>query len=226
MSTATVKCSLWCSTIMRKQVVALTGLALSGFLLMHMSGNLLILAGPEMYNTYSYKLITNPLLIPAEIALVLMFVVHVYLAASLTRQNWVARPQTSGAIRGGGEKLARFGSKSMILTGAVVFVFTVLHLITFKYGTHYEATYNGVVMRDLHRLIIEKFREPLYVAWYLIALVILGVHLSHGFSATFQSLGIGSVKWKGLRRLGWAFAFVISVGFIIQPIYVVLTGGN
>lgn len=221
-----MKCSLWCSTIMKKQVVALTGLALSGFLLMHMSGNLLIFAGPEMYNTYAYKLITNPLLIPAEIGLLVMFLVHIYLAASLTRQNRIARPQGAGALRGGGEKLARFGSKSMILSGAVIFVFTVLHLITFKYGPHYEVTYNGIVMRDLYRLIIEKFKEPLYVAWYLVALVILGVHLSHGFSATFQSLGLGSVRSTFLRRLGWAFAFIIAVGFIIQPIYVVLTGGN
>lgn len=226
MSTATLKCSHLCSTVFKKQIVALTGLGLSGFVLAHMSGNLLMFLGPEAYNTYGHKLVTNPLIYPAEIALVVMFVVHIFLAASLTRQNRLAKPQTAGALRSGSEKMARFGSQSMILTGAVVFVFTVLHLITFKWGTYYEATYQGVVMRDLHRLVVEKFQEPLYVGWYLFSLALLGVHLSHGFSATFQSLGIGSVRWPCLKKLGWAFGLLIALGFMSQPIYVVLTKGN
>src|SRR5687768_6460911 len=124
------------STIVRKQIVALTGLALSGFVLMHMSGNCLMFFGPAVYNEYSHKLITNPLIYVAEVGLVAMFLIHIVLAVGLTLENRKARPVAPGAIPSAHEKRARFGSKSMVLTGILVFVFLVLHLITFKFGTY------------------------------------------------------------------------------------------
>jgi succinate dehydrogenase / fumarate reductase cytochrome b subunit len=191
-----------------------------------MAGNLLLFCGPETYNEYSYKLVHNPLLLPAEIGLLLAFVLHVYLACKLTLENRAARPLAPANGGGSGEKAARFGSKSMILTGILVFVFVILHLITFKWGTYYEATYGGTEMRDLYRLAVEKFSSPLYVGWYLFSLVILGIHLSHGFSATFQSLGFNSVRRCGVKKVGYAFAAIVAFGFISQPIYLFLTGGK
>lgn len=214
------------TTIVRKQLVAITGLALSGFVLSHMAGNLLLFFGPQTYNEYSHKLTSTPLIYIAEAGLVVFFLVHVYLAVTLTLQNRKARPVAPGAIPSNHEKQARFGSRSMILTGLLIFVFLVLHLITFKYGTHYEATYDGVVMRDIHRLVVEKFNQPLYTGWYFLALIILGVHLSHGFSASFQSLGIFSVRQPVLKKIGWAFALLVTGGFISQPIYAILVGGK
>jgi succinate dehydrogenase / fumarate reductase, cytochrome b subunit len=215
------------STVGKKLWVALTGIGLSGFLLTHMSGNLLILAGPEAYNKYSHALISNPLIYIAEAGLVVIFLVHVYLAIAL---NWASRAAKAGgtSVSPSGEKEARFGSKYMVLTGLVTFVFLVLHLITFKYGAHYSATYNGLEMRDLHRLVLEKFHEPLYVGWYVAALLILGVHLVHGISALFQTLGIGSVRNCRIKMVGYGFTALVIVGFIVQPLYVFLfmQGGN
>jgi succinate dehydrogenase / fumarate reductase cytochrome b subunit len=105
-------------------------------------------------------------------------------------------------------------------------VFTILHLITFKWGAYYQATYGGVEMRDLYRLVLEKFSEPLYVGWYIFALLVLFVHMSHGFSAAFQSLGFIGVRNPGLKRTGIAFAILITAGFISQPVYLFLTGGK
>lgn len=207
----------------KKLLVALTGLLMSGFVLTHMTGNMLILLGPETYNKYSYMLTSNELIYIAEAALVLFFFVHVFFAVSLAADNQRARPVAPYQLpRPGMPQRASFASRSMIYTGALVFAFLVLHLWTFKYGTHYPVTYNGVVMRDLYRLINEKFHEPLYVAWYLFSLVILGIHLSHGVAASFQSLGFFSVRNLALKRVGYAFTVFVILGFMSQPLYVLL----
>jgi succinate dehydrogenase / fumarate reductase, cytochrome b subunit len=204
------------SFIGSKAIVGLTGLALCGFLLVHLLGNLLILISPEAYNTYSHKLITNPLLPVAEVGLVVVFVAHVIRATALTIKNRNARP-AGYALASRGEKGTTPVSRSLIYQGAVIFVFVILHLITFKYGAHYTATYNGVEMRDLHRLVVEVFKKPGYVVWYLVALIILSMHLGHGF----QSLGLGGPKYGPvLKKMGIVYDFVVSVGFIVLPVYV------
>jgi succinate dehydrogenase / fumarate reductase cytochrome b subunit len=169
-------------------------------------------------------MVNNPLIYVAEAGLLLMFLVHVALATQLALENRRAAAADGGCLKSRGEKSPRFGSRSMILTGLLTFVFVVLHLITFKFGTHYEVTYDGVVVRDLHRLVLEKFNQPIYTAWYLFALVVLGVHLSHGVSSFFQTLGLGSVRNKNLKKIGYAFAVLVAGGFISQPIYAILVG--
>ncbi len=218
--------SLLKSSVGKKFLVGITGLGLSGFVLIHMSGNLLMFFGPEMYNTYGHKLVTNPLIYGAEVGLVLMFLVHMGLALSLTLANRSARPIAPSQLPSSCEKSARFGSRYMALTGLLVLTFVVLHLITFKYGTYYPVTYNGVEMRDLHRLVIEIFKSPLYTIGYLFSMVVLFVHLAHGFSAVFQSLGLFSVRGCIIKKLGWAFALLVAGGFFIQPIYGYFYGGK
>jgi succinate dehydrogenase / fumarate reductase cytochrome b subunit len=210
---------LFTTSVGKKTLVGLTGLALSGFVLMHMAGNLLLFVGADAYNGYSHALITNPLLPLAEIGLVVFFLVHVFLAISISLSNRRAHPSHYQVTAPRCQKGASFASKSMIYTGLLVLVFTVLHLITFKYGAFYAVTTKGVEMRDLYRLVIEKFQEPGYVAWYVFALIILGIHLSHGFAACFQSLGIASVRNRRLQMAGQAFAWVVAVGFMSQPLY-------
>lgn len=199
---------------------------MSGFLLTHMAGNLLILCGPESYNKYSHALITNPFLPLAELGLVALFVVHVYFALALAVSNRRAKGQRHEVQPPHcSAKASSFAVKTMVYTGLVTFAFLVLHLITFKWGAHYSATYGGVEMRDLHRLVLEKFQEPLYVGWYCFALLVLGLHLSHGVSGLFQSLGLASVRNCAVKKLGWAFAILITAGFIVQPIYCLVWGG-
>lgn len=211
--------SYLCSSVGKKQIIALTGLVWSGFVLTHMSGNLLILMGPDTYNKYGHMLVTNPILYPAEAFLVLALLTHMFFAIRLTLENRLARaggPSKNASC----VKAARFGSRSMILTGLLIFVFVILHLRAFKYGPHYTTQVGGVEMRDLHRLVVEEFHEPLEIAWYTFALLVLGIHLSHGFASLMQTFGIGSVRSCFIKKIGWAFAVIVAAGFIIQPFFI------
>ncbi|MCM2280531.1 MAG: succinate dehydrogenase cytochrome b subunit [Bdellovibrionaceae bacterium] len=210
------------SSIGRKQLMGLTGLLWCGFVLSHMVGNMLIFMGPDAYNKYSHALITNPLLLLAEGALVVTLLVHIFYGLKLKFENQVAR-HTRYAMPTNGEKAARAHSKFMAFHGTLILVFIVYHLVTFKYGTHYVTNVDGVEMRDLHRLIIEVFQSPGYVAWYVLCLIGLGFHLSHGFYSAFASLGFYHPKYSAwLNQLGYVYAFVVAAGFISQPLYVFL----
>lgn len=208
------------SSVGRKQIMGITGLVWSLFVLTHMAGNMLIMVSAEKYNLYSHALVSNPFLIVAELGLLLTLVLHVIDGVWLTLQNKAAR-QTKYAMPTNGEKKARFQSKYMIFHGSLLLVFIILHLITFKYGTLYTTTINGVEMRDLHRLVVEKFHETYYVIWYCFAMVIVGLHLSHGFYSSFASLGIFHPRVAPvMSKIGYVYAFVIAAGFLSQPIYV------
>ena len=204
------------STVGQKQIVALTGLGLSLFVLVHMLGNLLIFIGPEAYNMYSHQLVTNPLIIPIELGLAGLFIVHLGLALRLTFKNAAAR-QTDYAMAAGGDKATSLVTKTLWHQGIVLLVFVVYHLITFKFGPHYEATYGGVVVRDLYRLVFEVFQSPFYVLGYVLALGVLAFHLSHGLASALQSLGL---YWPRAKCAAQLYAVVVSVGFMLPPLYV------
>lgn len=211
------------SSIGRKKITALTALGISLFVLIHMSGNLLLLGSAETYNRYSHTLITNPLLPIAQIGLIALFLLHVAITVKLTIENRVARGKGYLA-QADHEKKTSFTSKTAIFSGAVILVFIVLHLLTFKFGPVYKIVYNGDEMRDLYRLVVEVFQEPGYLLWYLFALVLLGFHLSHGIAATFQSLGIGHVTDGRIRKTSALLALFITLGFCIQPLFLFFYG--
>ncbi len=216
----TAKTSYLTSTIGQKQVVALSGLSLSLFVLAHMMGNLLIFVSPQAYNMYGHALVSTPLIYVAEAGLVLFFALHVFLAIRLTWLNRGARPQAY-AVSAKGEKATHFVQKTLLAQGLVILVFVILHLITFKYGKVYWVTYDGVTVRDLHRLIIEVFSQPGYLTWYLVALVVLGLHLSHGVSSALQTFGAAHPQLTPLlKKIGLGYALIVSLGFISLPIYV------
>ncbi len=220
MSAATGTLRYLTSSIGRKYLMAVTGLLWSGFVLTHMLANMLILFSPEAYNRYSHILISNPLIYIAEAALVVTLVVHAYSGVNLWLRNQRTKPQHY-AVTPTGAKGASLASKSMIYSGTITLVFVILHLITFKFGKYYEVVYDGVVMRDLHRLVIEVFQSPAYVGWYLVCLVLLGVHLYHGFSSGFQTLGLNHPRYnRAIKGLGYFYGIVVAAGFISQPLYV------
>lgn len=213
------------TSVGKKWLVGLTGLGLAGFVLSHMLGNLLILVSAEKYNLYSHMLVTNPFLPLAEIGLVVLFVIHMGLALKLAADNRASKAMkpVSTPTKNGCDR-ATFASRSMVYSGLLTFVFLVLHLITFKYGAHYTTVIAGVEMRDIHRLVVEKFKDPTYVIFYIFCLLVLGVHLSHGVSGLVQSVGLGSVRNKCLKQAAYAFAILIALGFICQPIYIMFGG--
>lgn len=215
-----MKTSWMCATIGRKQLIGITGLGLSGFVLMHMAGNLLILVGPKAYNEYSHALISNPLIYLAEAGLLAMFLAHLAFASMLSISNLKAR-DFGYALRPSGDKGTSWLKRSLWAQGLLILVFTILHLISFKYGTHYTADYGHGEIRDLHKLVIEVFKQPGYVVWYVIALVVLLFHLSHGVASSLQTFGINHPRYNcGIKCASWIYAIVVGLGFIVQPLYV------
>ncbi|MEO7132968.1 MAG: cytochrome B subunit, partial [Vicinamibacterales bacterium] len=157
------------SSVGSKFLIAVTGLSLLLFLVAHLGGNLLFLLGPEAFNQYSHRLISNPLIYLAEAGLLAVFVVHVLKTTWTVASNRRARPHRYAVKVWAKTKSPRsrksLSSTTMILTGTLTLLFVITHLMTFKFGTHYE-TSGGV--RDLYRLQLEVFSSPAYVAFYLV----------------------------------------------------------
>ncbi|MBC7370463.1 MAG: succinate dehydrogenase cytochrome b subunit [Bdellovibrionaceae bacterium] len=203
--------------------MGLAGIIWAGFVFAHMAGNLLMFISADAYNSYGHALTSGNIIYVAEAVLLAALALHVYLAINLTLQNRAARAGGGYAVSPKGEKKARFGSKTMGIQGTIILVFIILHLITFKYGERFETTVNGVVMRDLFKLMVQVFQQPGYVVWYLVCVVLLGIHLSHGVGSVFQSFGWMNGRYQPmLRKLSVVYAVVVALGFIAQPIYVYL----
>lgn len=210
------------STVGKKYLMGLSGLIWTGFVFAHMAGNMLMFISPEAYNTYGHNLVSGNLIYIVETVLILALMTHVGLAISLTMENRRSRPQ-GYAVQAGPDKGSRWASRTMAIHGTIILIFLVSHLLTFKFGVYYETTVDGVVMRDLFRLMVEIFTQPLYLVWYFISLILLGFHLSHGVGSIFQSFGLLHPTYQPLiKMVSWVYALVVVVGFLSQPIAVAL----
>ncbi len=207
------------SSIGKKQIMALTGFGLVGFTASHLLGNLLILVGADAFNMYAYNLTINPLIYVAEAGLLGMFILHIFLAVILKLQNMSARPQGYyvKTKTGRGET---FASQTMPYTGLILLVFIIIHLLNFKFGSNYSATVDGVQIRDLYRTVIEYFANPLYVVWYVFAMLTLGLHVSHGIQSVFQSWGFNHPKYTPVIQFAsMAYGLFVAVGFSVLAIF-------
>lgn len=205
----------------KKYLMGLSGLIWAGFILGHMLGNLLMFVSADAYNSYGHAITSGFFIYVIEGGLIGALLLHVAMAISLTLENRKAKGGTRYAVASTGTKKARFASRTMGAQGSVILAFIILHIATFKYGTHYETTVNGEVIRDLHRLLVEVFHQPLYVVWYIVALILLGFHLSHGFGSVFQSFGIkNQATEKPIRMASIAYAVIVAGGFLTQPLYI------
>lgn len=220
------------STIGRKILMSLTGLVMFGFVIGHMVGNLQLLTGDgDIFNRYGHLLVSlGGLLIVVELVLLGSLLVHVWTAINIARGRQTARPVAYGKLRSrGAPSRLTFASSTMIYTGVLILIFLVIHIKSFKYGPAeaegYVTTVDGVEMRDLHRLVIEKFQQPEWAIGYAIAMVILGIHLSHAFWSAFQSLGLYHHRYTPvLYSVGRLLAFVIAFGFFVIPIWIYYSG--
>ena len=214
------------SSIGSKFLIALTGLFLLIFLIGHLAGNLLFMAGPDAFNHYSHSLTSNPLVYVAEIGLVVLFVLHIVKTVSLFAGSYAARPERYAKKKWAKTKNDRsrksLASSTMILTGTITLVFVVTHLATFKFGAYYE---NAEGIRDIYRLQLAVFSNPAYVAFYLVAMTVIAFHLWHGVSSALQSFGIDSPTWTPrLLLLGRGVAVILGLGFAILPVYTLIVG--
>jgi succinate dehydrogenase / fumarate reductase cytochrome b subunit len=213
------------SLITTKLIIGLTGILLFLYLILHIAGNAIVLFGPETFNSYSHVLISNPLVVPVEIGLLLVFLIHLFKAVRMTFENQRARPaKYAKKAWAGGTSQKSLASSSMIVTGLVLLVFVPIHVMTFKYGPYYDY---GDGVRDLYRLEVENFSSPATVALYVLAMVIVGLHLWHGVPSSFQSLGLAGRRFTPfIRKVGKVSAVVIAGGFIVITLWVFLAGAR
>jgi succinate dehydrogenase / fumarate reductase cytochrome b subunit len=212
------------SSIGRKHLVAITGLLLCGFLVGHLSGNLLLLVGPDAFNIYAHKLVSlGALLYLVEAGLALVFLVHLYLAIRLNLENKQACGKYEMKKWTG--RGTNFMSASMPYTGIVLLVFIILHLMNLKFGTNYPTEVDGVQMRDIYRTTVEYFQSPVNVIWYVVAMTCAGLHTAHGFASAFQSLGLNFPKYyPKIKIISYLYAATIAGGFAFLSVWCYLKG--
>ncbi|MGB3851030.1 MAG: succinate dehydrogenase cytochrome b subunit [Tunicatimonas sp.] len=213
------------STIGRKVVMSLTGLFLITFLVVHVSGNMLMFNGDdgEAFNLYAQFMTTNPLIKMASYILYTGILVHVFYALYLSAYNKDARPV--GYAVAHSEQNSTWKSRNMGILGTIVLIFLVIHLRSFwyemKFGDVPVVNYAGVEVRDLYSIMEAAFSQWWYVLLYVLAMVGLGYHLAHGFWSAFQTLGLQHKKYSPLiKNAGYAFAIVVPLLFAAMPIYI------
>jgi succinate dehydrogenase / fumarate reductase, cytochrome b subunit len=208
---------VFASSVGSKILIGLTGIALFLYLVVHIAGNVLVFFGPVVFNQYSHVLLSNPLVPLIEIGLVAIFALHLYQTVRMFITNQRARPVRYVQKKYGGPPSRKsVASSTMIVSGLWLLVFVVIHVRQFKYGTDYEV--DGI--RDLYRLEMENFANPLLVGFYVLSMLIVGSHLWHGIASAFQSLGADHPK--GTPRLlaaGKVLAVAIAAGFVVIAVW-------
>jgi succinate dehydrogenase / fumarate reductase, cytochrome b subunit len=222
--------SLFSSSIGKKILVALTGLMLTGFILGHMTGNLLIFAGRDAINEYGHFLHTvghGMGVWVARLGLLAAVLIHVVLTIQLTRGNKAAREQRYGVDH---TQVASKSSRTMILSGLTILAFIIYHLLHFTarvgndYST-YMTVLNGEQVHDVFRMVIAGFSWAPASVFYIIAMVLLCSHLSHGVASIPQTLGLGTHRTRPLfKLLGKLFALIVLVGNCSIPLAIWLFG--
>ena len=208
------------SSVGTKILIGLTGLALFGYLLIHIAGNLLVFFGPDVYNRYAFVMESNPLLPVIEFLLLLVFLIHIYKTIAMFAANRAARPVPYvKKERAGHTSRKSFASTTMIVTGVWLIVFLVIHAKTFREGWAHDYPWPAGG-RDLYRTEMETFSSPVTFGFYVLTLVMIGLHLSHGFSSAIQSLGLNHPRWTPrLFTLGRAMAVLIAGAFIVIAVW-------
>jgi succinate dehydrogenase / fumarate reductase cytochrome b subunit len=206
------------TTVGKKAIMALSGIALFGFVLVHFAGNLTLYAGPEAMYNYAKGLRTVPALLwVARLGLLAAAVAHIVTSFQLTQRNKAARPQRYHQQK---DLATNYAAKTMILSGPILAFYLLFHLahLTFGVAPGYEHDpYN------VYNNVVQSFSIPWISAIYIAGNLCLGVHLFHGVWSLFQSLGLNHPRYNPLRRhAASAFAALITVGNVGFPVAVML----
>ena len=219
------------SSVGKKILSGTTGLALCGFVVSHLAGNLLLFVGPVPFNEYT-RFLTNfghGVFLPvAEAGLIVLFLTHAGTGMWVYLDKRRARPlRNTKQGNAGGPSQKTLSSRTMAITGLLLLAFLIVHVWAFRLGPAqaegYVTMLDGHQSRDLYRLVIETFQDETVVAAYTFFMLLLGFHLRHGFWSAFQSLGANNPKYMPLfTTIGVIFAIVMAIGFLSIPIYVYL----
>lgn len=225
---------IFSNSVGHKLVMAITGLFLILFLLVHLAMNLTLVMNDvflfghqwgegELYNTAAHFMISTPLIRLMEPLLAAGFIFHIVYATIITIRNRKHRP-ISYAVRAGNH-LSSWSSKNMYILGFALLLFLGLHIwnffYRFRYTTMPETVINGVTMDDSFTVVAALFNgSVIYCIIYMLAGLVLALHLSHGFWSAFQTVGWNNLKWiPRLRIISIVFAVLVGVGFAIIPLY-------
>jgi len=200
------------SSIGKKLLMAVTGLCFCIFLSAHLAGNLTIFGGKTMFNGYAEHLhAMGVLLVIAEWGMLFFALIHIATGLTLFYQNFQARPTRYQVNkRAGGRTL---GSATMPYSGILLLCFVIFHLVNFHFADKSQTT--------IYDIVTNAFNNPLYVALYVIAMIVTAVHVSHGFWSAFQTVGANHPKYMPMiRTLSLIFALAVGIGFGVLPIYI------
>lgn len=208
------------STIGRKLVMSLTGLFLIIFLVVHLAGNFQLLAddGGEAFNEYAKFMTSNPLIKFTSYGLYAFILIHIIMSIALAVKNKKARPVGYDKVKGSAN--SSFSSRNMGILGFIIFVFLVIHMRSFWFEMHWGyIPLDEAGNKDLYLIVKEAFSQWWYVAIYVVCMVGLAFHLSHGFSSAFQTLGINHKKYTPfIKKLGIVYAILIPAAFASIPL--------
>ena len=211
---------LFQSSVGAKMLMAITGLMLTGFVLVHMSGNLILYAGPEKFNAYAHGIKSlGALLWLMRGGLLATFVLHVYLAIKLTIENKAARPVPyayEATIQ------ATAASRFMIHTGLMMLVFVIYHLAHYTFKV-VSPEISALAPGDAYAMVVTGFSSPAVSGFYILAMAALSAHLRHGVSSLFQSLGLYHGNLNPItEKLGPIVASIVFFGFSSIPLAVLM----
>lgn len=213
------------STLGRKVLMALTGLFLITFLIVHLVGNLQLLSddGGESFNIYAKFMTTNPLIKTTSYLLYATFIAHIIWAILLTLHNNKSRAVNYDVSN----KSSSWSSRNMGILGTIVFIFLVIHMKNFWFEMHWgdvpKATYDGAEYNDLFKVVDAAFSLWWYVVLYVVAMLGLMFHLFHGFQSAFQTLGLNHPKYTPVVKLiGIVIAIGIPAAFAAIPVLMYL----
>jgi len=227
------------SSVGKKYVMAVTGFVLFLFLIGHLAGNLQIFLGREAINRYGDFLQSNPELIwPARLGLLLMLGLHIWSATVLSLENKAARPVGYAVYQPVG---STYASRHMLIGGSVVFVFIIYHLLHYtaevQYlnftGRNFAAFMEPLPgqmppeRHDIFKMMVVGFSQPLVSGFYVLGLALLCLHLSHGASSMFQSLGWKNDAYRPfLDKAAQVVAVLIFIGYSSIPIAILCGYGK
>jgi succinate dehydrogenase / fumarate reductase, cytochrome b subunit len=219
---------LFSSSVGSKILIGLTGFGLFLYLLIHIAGNLIVFAGPAAFNLYAHTLESKTLLLrPIELALLLVFAIHIYKTVRMFLANQEARPAKYMMKKGAGAPSRKtLASTTMIVSGLWLLAFLLIHVKAFHdgWGNEYPWPEGG---RDLYRQELETLSNPLLAGFYILSMVVVGSHLWHGISSSLQSLGLDHPVWTPrILAAGKAVAVLIAGGFVVIAIWAYLQGGK
>ena len=218
---------LYRSTIGKKVIMAVTGIILVAFVVLHMLGNLQVFIGPEKMNTYSAFLKSlGELLWLARLILLVALILHVTMAYQLAQRSRQARPI---GYQRRDPQVSTVASRTMRWGGVLILVFVVFHILHFTTGTVFpwasrpDALYPAFSHTDVYGNVIAAFRSPWVVTFYVVAMLFLLLHLFHGAWSSVRTLGLTKPSPRPLqRRISTALALLVWLGFTAIPVAVFL----